>query len=184
MSRSHLIAPAHRPHSAAPVRAGDARRIYAPTCINLLAARCARDLVAHPLRERGSRQLCHGLARSSPDHRGGDDLVTALACLRSSQSSQHVAGVTPDGEALRLLWLIHAWRWFSRYPSTTDQPRSVDQPRKCGGSGRGACCGAESEAGGAQPPARWGQGHTHAIRGAPRNGAPGAGGRCGGLTGQ
>jgi hypothetical protein len=34
------------------------------------------------------------------------------------------------------------------YPSTTHQPRSVDQPRKCGRSGRCACCGAESEAGG------------------------------------
>jgi hypothetical protein len=105
-------------------------------------------LVAHRPRERGAWQLCHYPALPSADDSGDDDLVTAAACSRSSQSSQHVAGVTAGGEALRLSWRINRsavdwWCW-----GTTNQPPSPDQPRKCGGSDGCACCGGESEADG------------------------------------
>jgi hypothetical protein len=59
---------------------------------------------------RETRHLCHHPARPLADHIGGDDRVTASACLRSSQSSQSVTGVTPGGGALRLLWLIRVLR--------------------------------------------------------------------------
>ena len=59
-------------------------------------------------RKRGACQPCHYPAFPSADDSGDDDLVTASACPRSSQSSQDIAGVTAGGEALRLLWLIWA----------------------------------------------------------------------------
>jgi hypothetical protein len=50
--RSNPATPAYWPHSAAPVRAGDMRRIYGPACINRLAACSTTHLVAHDARER------------------------------------------------------------------------------------------------------------------------------------
>src|SRR5271170_5117481 len=56
------------------------------------------------------RQLCHYPALLSADDSGDDDLVTASACPRSSQSSQSITGVTAGGGTLRLLRLIRVLR--------------------------------------------------------------------------
>ncbi len=87
--------------------------------------RSSRRTAFPPLRETGLCRLCHYPALPSADHRGGGDRVTALACLRSSQSSQHIAGVTPGGGALWLLWLIRAWRWFSGTPAPINRGASI-----------------------------------------------------------
>jgi hypothetical protein len=65
-------------------------------------------VVPHRPHKRGPRKLCHHPALPSAEDSGDDDRVTAPACRRSSQSSQDVAGVTADGEALRLPWWIRA----------------------------------------------------------------------------